>query len=110
MTVEGETKNQRPCRIWSNVLDRKDGSFIARYKVYETCKNLVISVKYRDEHVAESPYVIRNRVQPEDCSCPYENLEVMLSKWECGEVAEQLQTDLKQFPSVNWDAIRKKVR
>lgn len=111
ITVEGSNKKQQPnCRIWTNVLDLKDGSFIVRYKVYEICSNLVISVKYEGDHIAESPYIIKQNVYPEDCKCTNRNLESMLDNWSCNPIPEQLEKDLSLFKSVDWDAIRNKVK
>lgn len=99
----------RVCRTWANVLDRKDGSYIVRYKLYETCKNLAINVKYNDQHVAASPYLINNEIQPEDCFCPSGNLKNLLDTWECA-AAKQLKNDLSLFETVDWAEIRHKVR
>lgn len=43
------------CRIWVNTLDRKDGTFIVRYKIYETCVDLSISIYYKSKHIHKSP-------------------------------------------------------
>lgn len=56
--IIGVNKYQRDCRVWINLLDRKDGSYIVRYKVYETCNNLEINIKYQGSHIAASPYKI----------------------------------------------------
>lgn len=82
---------------------------IVRYKLYETCENLVISVKYKDEHVAESPYAIKTSVHSEDCKCPKKDLKSLLETWECSDMPQQLANDLALFEKVNWDALRNKV-
>jgi hypothetical protein len=46
------------CRVWTETLDRQDGSFIIRYKIYNTCYNLKIEIKYKKKDVGNSPYVI----------------------------------------------------
>lgn len=45
MLISGKTKNGNTCRIWTNILDRKDASFIVRYKLYEVCYEFNILVK-----------------------------------------------------------------
>lgn len=45
IVIAGSTKNGNKCHIWTNILDRKDSSFIVRYKVYETCYEFTILVK-----------------------------------------------------------------
>ena len=49
-------------QAWSEVLDRHDGSYILRYKTFESClKGLLIEIKYHDKHLAESPYLIQGK-------------------------------------------------
>jgi len=43
--ISGKTKNGNTCRIWTNILDRKDASFIVRYKLYEVCHEFNILVE-----------------------------------------------------------------
>jgi hypothetical protein len=46
-------------RVGVQVLDRKDGSFIVRYRMYASYKNLKVEVKCQGQHVASSPYILR---------------------------------------------------
>ncbi|XP_023570960.1 KDEL motif-containing protein 1-like [Octodon degus] len=46
-------------RVGVQVLDRKDGSFIVRYRMYASYKNLKVEVKFQGQHVANSPYILR---------------------------------------------------
>uniref|UniRef100_A0A3Q3AY00 Protein O-glucosyltransferase 2 n=1 Tax=Kryptolebias marmoratus TaxID=37003 RepID=A0A3Q3AY00_KRYMA len=57
-------------RIWIQVLDRRDGSFLVRYRMYATYTDLHIHVLLKGEHVAESPYVLKGHVYHEGCDCP----------------------------------------
>lgn len=106
--IEGQTNAGRICRTWTNILDRKDGSYIVRYKLYESCKNLVINVKYKNEHVGDSPYIINKEVHPEDCFCPAGKLNNMLKAWEC-RTHKQLKNDLSLFEKINWNEMRNMV-
>lgn len=45
MLISGKTKDGNTCRIWTNILDRKDASFIVRYKLYEICYEFKILVE-----------------------------------------------------------------
>lgn len=45
MLISGKTKDGNTCRIWTNILDRKDASFIVRYKLYEVCYEFKILVE-----------------------------------------------------------------
>uniref|UniRef100_A0A8C6DDC0 Uncharacterized protein n=1 Tax=Moschus moschiferus TaxID=68415 RepID=A0A8C6DDC0_MOSMO len=46
-------------RVGVQVLDRKDGSYIVRYRMYASYKNLKIDVKFQGQHVAKSPYILK---------------------------------------------------
>lgn len=46
-------------RIWIQVLDRQDGSFLVRYRMYASYTDLHVHVLLMDQHVAESPYILR---------------------------------------------------
>jgi len=45
--VSGESLNGALCRVWTQIFDCKDGSFIIRYKVFNTCFNVKIKVKIK---------------------------------------------------------------
>lgn len=90
------------------MLNRKDGLYIARYKLYQTCNRIEITVKRKNEHLAESPYVINDAVYSEDCECPVKDVSRWLNDWQC-TVPAQIASDLNHFPRVNWDLIRDKV-
>lgn len=44
--------NNAPCRIWTQIFDCKDGSFIVRYKVFNTCSNINIKVKIKGKELS----------------------------------------------------------
>ena len=46
-------------RIWIQVLDRKDGSFLVRYRMYASYTDLHIDVLLEDKHVAKSPFTVK---------------------------------------------------
>ncbi|XP_057667646.1 protein O-glucosyltransferase 2-like isoform X2 [Diorhabda carinulata] len=109
VVVDGKTKNNKPCRIWTNVLDRKDNSYIVRYKLYETCSYLKISVTYNNEHLAKSPYLINAPVKSDDCVCPTRNINESLNAWECGSVPKFINDKLSVFRKINWTEQRKEI-
>ncbi|EFN83937.1 KDEL motif-containing protein 1 [Harpegnathos saltator] len=49
--VQGQSFNDLPCRIWTQLFDCKDGSFILRYKVFNTCLNIKIKVKIKGKEL-----------------------------------------------------------
>lgn len=50
-------------RVGVQVLDRKDGSFIVRYRMYASYKNLKVEIKFQDQHVAKSPYILKGNLE-----------------------------------------------
>lgn len=91
-----------------NQLDRKDGSVIVRYKLTNTCKNMVINIKYNGQHLGQSPYTVSDPVHSDQCYCPQE-----LNKWmdsnECPTFEAQIESDLFPFKSVNLTNMREKI-
>lgn len=60
--INGKSTSRRDCRIWVNTLNRKDGLYIVRYKLYETCYDMEISVAYKGAHAGGSPYKIKGKL------------------------------------------------
>ncbi|XP_042666365.1 protein O-glucosyltransferase 2 [Centrocercus urophasianus] len=92
-------------RVGVQVLDRKDGSFIVRYRMYASYKSLKIEIKTKDKHVAKSPYILKGPVYHENCDCPQEESSVWLEEMNCPQVFPQIQRDLANFPVVDPDKI-----
>lgn len=109
VTWSGTSPNGRPCRIWLNQLNRYDGSYIVRYKLYHACINVELSLLYNGEHVGLSPYKISGVVLPEDCPCPEPDYDKWMNLYECVEEHQQIDDDLEQFPVVNFTELRPKV-
>ncbi|XP_008547183.2 protein O-glucosyltransferase 2 [Microplitis demolitor] len=104
--VTGQTKNNHGCRIWSQVLDCNDGSFIIRYRIFETCYNLNIKVVVKNEILSAGSLTEKGPVYPEECHCPDQSVDGWLKNNECAEEYPQVTEDLKIFPSINFDELR----
>lgn len=109
VATSGRNKHNVKCRIWLNVLDRKDGSYIVRYKVYETCKDFTLSVTYKNKHVGGSPYGGFKWVYSEDNNCPEKSFKKWFDGYECRDTNEQIEDDLKVFDSVNFTEYRERI-
>lgn len=46
-------------RIWIQVLDRNDGSFLVRYRMYASYTDLHVQILLKDKLVGKSPYVLK---------------------------------------------------
>ncbi|CAH1183215.1 unnamed protein product [Phaedon cochleariae] len=109
VVIDGSTKTKKPCRLYTNILDRKDGSFIVRYKLYETCSYLKINVGYENDLLADSPYIINNDVHIDECLCPKKDVDSFLEQWDCGAVPPLITHRLKEFGQINWETQREQL-
>lgn len=91
-------------------LDRGDGSFLVRYRLYGTAsKGLKVEVLHQDTPVAKSPYIINGPVYHEYCDCPEPDGSVWQSALQCPDKEPQILADLKSFPIVDLQRLRQEV-
>ncbi|KAF8773671.1 protein O-glucosyltransferase 2-like [Argiope bruennichi] len=88
------------CRIWYQLLQIKEGLFIARYRLYETCVGVQIDIVYENQFVADAPYVIEGLIFQEQCYCP-KPINEWLSNLNCPSSYTQINDDLKLFPEID---------
>lgn len=91
-------------KIYAEQIDRRDGSYIIRYKVPDNYIGIEISVQYKEQHVANSPYLIEEPIM-----CKKPDIYQWFAKNNCSEHFDQIEDDLKAFKSVNFTAIRSKI-
>ncbi|CAH4014630.1 unnamed protein product [Pieris brassicae] len=109
--ITGNSRKKSHCRIWSNILDRKDGTFIVRYKVYEECSKLVINIYYKSKHIQNSPIIIKETILPDQCGCPEKDLNIWLLNNDCPTTYEQIQNDLNPYNNIKIrNAIKKIIK
>ncbi|XP_078719426.1 protein O-glucosyltransferase 2 [Lampetra fluviatilis] len=92
-------------RAWVQVLDRHDGSFLVRYKLYASYTDLRVEVTYRDKHIAKSPYTLRGEVYNELCACPRTDGDRWYADMGCRNKYPQIARDLEPFPAVDLDHV-----
>lgn len=63
-------------------------------------------VKWRDHHVAESPYRFTENLYPEKCYCP-QKLSEFVEAAECPLFEDQIKKDLTAFRNLNYTKIRR---
>ncbi|KAG7260497.1 hypothetical protein CRUP_006582 [Coryphaenoides rupestris] len=88
-------------RIWIQVLDRRDGSFLVRYRMYSSYTDLHIHVLLGDKHVAMSPYILPGPVYHEGCDCPQQSGQAWESSMHCPASFPQIERDLAVYPRVD---------
>ncbi|KAM7002278.1 protein O-glucosyltransferase 3 [Tautogolabrus adspersus] len=91
-------------------LDRGDGSFLVRYRLYGTVlKGLKIEVLHQDAAVAKSPYTLQGPVYHEYCDCPEADATVWQSIMQCPAEEPQILADFKSFPTIDLQRLREEV-
>ncbi|XP_014361610.2 protein O-glucosyltransferase 2 [Papilio machaon] len=95
--IKGKSVKNHFCRVWVNTLDRKDGSFIVRYKTYETCLDLAISIYYKSKLIKDFPLKLEGTIQADQCDCPEKDLNLWLKKYECPSSYASIIQDLRPF-------------
>ncbi|TRY91845.1 hypothetical protein DNTS_027194 [Danionella cerebrum] len=90
-------------RIWIQILDRNDGSFLVRYRMYASYTDLHIDVLFEDKLVGKSPYVLKGAVYHELCDCPELDGELWEMNMHCPASFPQIDSDLSPFPRVDPD-------
>lgn len=91
-------------RTWVQVMDRNDGSFIVRYRLYDSLQDLEIHVQCNDTHVPGSPFKTEGFSHAEECNCPKTNLSKWLLDFECPKY-DQIEKDLKIFKKVSFSKL-----
>ncbi|XP_008309556.1 protein O-glucosyltransferase 3 [Cynoglossus semilaevis] len=91
-------------------LDRGDGSFLVRYRLYTTAvAGLKVELLHRDTAVAGSPYTVQGPVYHEYCDCPEADPSVWYRSMQCPSEEAQIVADFKSFPSVDLQRLRQEV-
>ncbi|XP_028993305.1 protein O-glucosyltransferase 2 [Betta splendens] len=107
--VKIDSPVERFTRIWIQVLDRKDGSFLVRYRMYATYRDLHVHILLRDKHVAKSPYILKGHVYHEGCDCPQPSGSEWEAHMHCPQSFPQIDSDLSLFTSVDLDRNAKEI-
>ena len=59
------------CGIFKELLDRKDGTYIGRYRIYDQCQGLRLEVRLKDgQQITGSPWIYEDVVVHSNCDCP----------------------------------------
>uniref|UniRef100_UPI00358F95EA protein O-glucosyltransferase 2 n=1 Tax=Myxine glutinosa TaxID=7769 RepID=UPI00358F95EA len=96
-------------RIWVQVLDRHDGSFLVRYKMYGSYEDLRISITFKEKHVSKSPYILKGNIYHELCPCAQHDTVSWRTYMQCQPRYEQIERDLLPFPTVDPEKIAQEI-
>ncbi|XP_077372440.1 protein O-glucosyltransferase 3 isoform X1 [Festucalex cinctus] len=88
-------------------LDRGDGSFMVRYRLYNTAPTgLKVEIFHHEAAVAKSPYIIPGPVHHEYCDCPEPDAATWQNAMQCPLNEPQIEADFKSFPTINLQHLR----
>ncbi|CAL1684442.1 unnamed protein product [Lasius platythorax] len=107
--IYGHSFNNAPCRIWTQIFDCKDGSFIVRYKVFNTCSNINIKVKIKGKELSLPHSEIKGPVYEEECYCPNPSIINWLHHYQCRQNYTQIYRDLSLFLNIDFGKIRQSI-
>uniref|UniRef100_H3ALL2 Protein O-glucosyltransferase 3 n=1 Tax=Latimeria chalumnae TaxID=7897 RepID=H3ALL2_LATCH len=91
-------------------LDRNDGSFLMRYRMYGTAnEGLKIEIFHEDKYVAQSPYILKGPVYHEYCDCPVKDPQTWQTVISCPDKEPQISKDFSAFPSIDLQWMLKEI-
>ncbi|XP_045191680.2 protein O-glucosyltransferase 2-like [Mercenaria mercenaria] len=99
--VSLSSPTQNRVRVYVQILDKQNGMYIVRFRIYSTLENIKIAVTYNGEHVAKSPYEMPGFMYPETCYCPEPDIQQWFTSMECTNSYKQIKNDLSLFKDVD---------
>ncbi|XP_065846739.1 protein O-glucosyltransferase 2-like isoform X2 [Oscarella lobularis] len=106
--VRGEpSRDSGRIRVWIDKLDRRDGTFIVRYRLYATHDEVHVEITNSDGvHLDASPYRLVGPVRHEDCACSTRNATAWRASMNCRASEPQVRASLSHFDvaSIDLDA------
>ncbi|XP_024220735.2 protein O-glucosyltransferase 2 isoform X2 [Bombus impatiens] len=109
VSIQGQTSTGHMCHIWTQILDCKDGSFIVRYKLHNTCFNFKLKIKMKHNNLPILLVESKGPVYEEECYCPNSSINSWLENLGCSKSYKQMQDDLAPFPNVDFDKMRESI-
>ncbi|GFO05906.1 kdel motif-containing protein 1, partial [Plakobranchus ocellatus] len=94
-------------RIWTEVLDRHDGSYIVRFRPFSSTSDLRVEITMQGRHMAESPYIIEGPVYDEGCDCPDQTPDQWAASIGCPATYKQIRLDLEPFKDIHMTKVAK---
>ncbi|BFZ19588.1 hypothetical protein BsWGS_22627 [Bradybaena similaris] len=94
-------------RIWTQLLDRHDGTYIVRYRPFASTTDILISVELNGHHIAQSPYHVLGDIRHETCNCPQQTVDEWASSVGCPATYLQIEHDLEHFSNVDMKHVAK---
>lgn len=92
-------------RVFVQTLDANDGSYIGRFRLYDSYSDLTVNIKYMDQHVAGSPYKLKGMVYHEGCYCPVARMDKWTEVMGCPKSYSQIEQDMAPFTNISMEKV-----
>jgi hypothetical protein len=98
--------DQLSVHSYRKVDDLNDGTYLFRYRLYESLQDLHLYIRFGSEDIE---HVVKGYLYSDGCYCPESNLTQWVDALECpASSPSQLREDLKAFPEINMRAVLEK--
>jgi hypothetical protein len=85
--------------------DLHDGTYLFRYRLYESVENLHLYIGFRNEGIE---HIVKGHVYSDGCYCPERNLTEWFGSFECSST--QLHSELKFFDKIDMKKVISKAK
>ncbi|CAF1108853.1 unnamed protein product [Adineta ricciae] len=97
--------DQLSAHSYRKVDDLNDGTYLFRFRLYESVKDLHLYIRFGNEDIE---HVIQDYVYSDGCYCPETNLTQWFDSFECSASRSQLRTDMKVFKTIDMKQVLEK--
>lgn len=94
---------------YRKVDDLKDGTYLFRYRLYESVENLHFFIRFGMEDIQ---HTVKGYVYSDGCYCPQTNVTKWFDSLECSSSLSttQLRSDLKYFDKIDMSNVLEKAK
>jgi hypothetical protein len=94
---------------YRKVDDLQDGTYLFRYRLYESVENLHLYIRFGNEPIE---YIIKGHLYSDGCYCPETNLTKWFDALECSSssLTSQFNKDFQVFDKINMNEVINKAK
>ena len=97
--------DQLSAHSYRKVDDLNDGTYLFRYRLYESVKDLHLYIRFGNEDIE---HVVQGYIYSDGCYCPETNLTQWFESFECSASRSQLRTDMEIFKTIDMKQVLEK--
>ncbi|CAF0767144.1 unnamed protein product [Rotaria sordida] len=102
--------DQLSVHSYRKIDDLNDGTYLFRYRLYESVENLHLYIRFGNEDIE---HIVKGYIYSDGCYCPQKNLTEWFNSLECSSSSlsiSQLREDLKLFNKIDMNKIINKAK